>query len=300
MNIDNQALKDLPAFYWTAKLLNMSLAAEKLDMTKATVSKAVSRLEALYQVRLMERNSRNIRLTPEGQTLLEYADRVLQITNEATHALTGMQQQPQGTVNLAVPLAFSREVIAPNLARFRVAFPDIQLKIQTSHHPMDVLRDEVDIAVLVGSIENSDLIAKTLYPSRLKWVVSPAYLRKAGAIQTPEELERHIQFCETRYHKNKFKVLKNGLSHTLNLADKSSCNDPIVIREAVLSGCGVSMLPDQYCNKLIRIGDLIEICNDIIPNEEAAELKIVYPSRLYRSKRVRAVTEFIESLCKDL
>lgn len=138
----------------------MSEAAITLDMTKTTVSKAVSRLESIYQVRLMERNSRNIRLTPEGQTLYEYAERVLQLADEAGHALTGMQQTPQGTIQIAVPLAFIREILAPNLVRIHQLYPKIQLHIQTSHHAMDVLREDIDMAVE----ESAEL--KLVHPSR--------------------------------------------------------------------------------------------------------------------------------------
>lgn len=300
MNDEPLVLKDLPAFYWSAKLLNMSEAASTLDMTKATVSKAVSRLESIYQVRLMERNSRNIRLTPEGQTLYEYAERVLQLADEAGHALTGMQQIPQGTVQIAVPLAFSREILAPNLVRFHQRYPKIQLHIQTSHHPMDVLREDIDLAVMVGSIENSELIAKTLYPSKLLWVASKEYAKQISAEITPLELAQHIVFCESRYQTRKFKVSFNNQTHFLNLSHASSCNDPIVVREAVMTGAGISMLPKQYCKVLIDLDQLVEVCQNIHSNEESAELKLVYPSRHYRSTRVRAVIEFIEEICREL
>ena len=297
---NSQALKELPAFYWAAKLLSISAAGEKLSVSKATVSKAIVRLEEQYQVRLFERNSRNIRLTAEGQTLLEYAERLLLLADEASHALVGMQSTPQGTVKLAAPLAFSREVLAPNLARFHQAFPEITLQIQTSQHPMDVLRDEVDIAVIVGSIESSDLIAKTLYPGKLKWVTSPEYFSKNGPFETPRELEEHIQYCETRYSVHKFVVNYGAKQYQLSLQNKNCCNDPIVVREALLNGCGISMLPEQYCKRLISKGSLIEVCTAITPNVESAHLKMVYPSRLFRSTRVRAVIQFLEEITSEI
>ncbi|SBS33219.1 HTH-type transcriptional regulator DmlR [Marinomonas aquimarina] len=300
MNRNPQILKDLPAFYWSARLLNMSEAALTLDMTKATVSKAISRLESVYQMRLMERNSRNIRLTPEGQILFEFAERVLQLADEAGHALSGMQHTPQGSVHIGVPLALSREVLAPHLAEFQRQYPLIQLRIQTSQHPIDVLKEDLDIAIIVGSMENSELIVKTLYPSQLVWVTSPKYSQQINTPIIPNDLQRHILFCETRYHKSQFKVKFKGQSHSLDLSGANSCNDPIVIREAVLQGAGITMLPNQYCKGLVENGQLVEVCHDIVMNEGAAELKMVYPSRHYRSTRVRAVTEFIERMCEKL
>jgi len=296
----NQALKELPAFYWAAKLLSISAAGEKLAVSKATISKAITRLEEQYQVRLFERNSRNIRLTAEGQTLFDYSERVLLLADEASHALVGMQSTPQGTVKLAAPLAFSREILAPNLGNFHQQYPEIQLQIQTSQHPMDVLRDEVDIAVIVGSIDNSDLIAKTLYPGKLKWVTSPSYLQEHGPFSTLEDLQLHIQYCETRYSTQKFTATYQGRQYQLNLQNKNCCNDPIVVREALLNGCGISMLPEQYCKRQIAQGELVEVCQDFAPHIESAHLKMVYPSRLFRSTRVRAVIQFLEEITSEI
>ena len=294
------SLRDLPSFYWVAKTHSISQAAEKLDVSKATISKTITRLEDHYKVRLFERNSRNVRLTSEGHKLLEYAERVIALADEADHTLQGMKSSPQGSVQLATPLAFSREILAPSLIRFHQEYPDIKLRIQTSAHPMDVLRDEIDMAVIVGTMDHSELIAKTLYKGSLKWVTTPNYRDTMSTCVTPNDLEAHIQYCETRYSVNKLAVYGNNKTHYLRLDDKNCCNDPLVVREAILRGYGISMLPEQYCSEHIEKGELVEIYRDFKLATEAAQLNLVYPSRLYRSKRIQAVSSFLQEICDAL
>ena len=291
-------LKDLPAFYWTVKLRNMSSAADKLVVSKSTVSKSVSRLEAAMAMRLIERNSRNIQLTQEGQTLFDYCMRLMALVDEADNALGGLKKTPSGQVNIAMPMAFGREVVAPHLSRFYQQYPDIELKIQTSHHPMDLFRHELDIAVIVGTLENSDLVAKTLYAGKLRWVTTSAYLQQHGEPDNVDELLGHIKICESRYGGNAFVVYQQGHRYRLNLAHVSQCNDPLTVREAVLSGAGITMLPEQYCNGMLHTGQLVEVAKTIVPEADSAALRVVYPSRLFRSLRVRAVLDFLDEVCR--
>ena len=294
------SLRDLPAFYWVAKTSSISQAADKLNLSKATVSKTISRLEEHYQTRLFERNSRNVRLTSEGYKLLEYAERVMTLADEADHALFGMKSSPQGSVQLAAPLAFCREVLAPNLIHFHTSYPAIKLHIQTSAHPMDVLRDDIDMAVIVGNMDHSELIAKSLYKGSLKWVSTPGYLANMPVCGTPKDLEPHIQYCESRYSVNKLPVYLDDRVYYLSLQAKNCCNDPLVVREAVLRGYGICMLPAQYCAEHLEDGKLVEIYSDFKLDAQAAQLSLVYPSRLYRSNRIQAVSNFLQEICQSL
>lgn len=296
-----QHLNDIPAFVHAVETRSMSQAAKILGVSKSTISKSVSRLEESLKLRLLERNSRNIWVTAEGETLYQHASQILQLVNETDQAIAGLQVEPAGRVKIAMPIAFARELVAPNLGEFHAKYPKIQLEIVTSGNSLDIFKYEMDIAVIVGNLDNSELIATPLYSGKLKWIASPAYMKKYKEPIDIEALKQHILICETRYGVERFAVnyqsekfyldLQNGISH---------CNDPLTVREAVLSGAGVSLLPEQYCLKQIRSGELIEVAQNIAPDIGAAKLTALYPSRKNRSQRVDIVLDFLKEVCNRL
>lgn len=294
-------LSDLPAFVHAVETKSMSLAAKQLGVSKSTISKSISRLEEALNLRLLERNSRNIWVTAEGQTLYQHASLIMQMVNETGQAIAGLQAEPAGRVKIAMPMAFCRELVAPQLGAFQLQYPTIQLEIITSGHSLDVFQFEIDIAVIVGNLENSELIATPLYSGKLKWVTSPNYLAKQGTPADLESLNKHIMICETRYGIDRFPVQIQGEKVYVNLQDGiTHCSDPLTVREAVLSGAGISLLPDQYCMKHIASGELVEVAQHIKPDMDAAKLTALYPSRKNRSQRVDVVLRFLKTLCNEL
>ncbi|WP_417537834.1 LysR family transcriptional regulator [Marinomonas sp.] len=294
-------LSDIPAFVQVVETKSMSLAAIQLGVSKSTISKSITRLEETLKLRLLERNSRNIWVTAEGQTLYRHACQILQLVNETDSAITGLQSEPTGRVRVAMPMAFCRELLAPNLSTFQKAYPKIQLDIMMNGHSLDIFHYEIDIAVIVGELENSELIAMPLYSGTLKWVTTPTYLAQQDTPITLDTLTNHIRLCETRYGIDRFPVHQNTQRSHLDLQTNiSHCNDPLTVREALLTGGGVSLLPEQYCLKHLQTGQLVEILQDIQPETGAAKLTALYPSRKNRSQRVDVVLKFLKELCQSL
>ncbi|MCW8354821.1 LysR substrate-binding domain-containing protein [Marinomonas pontica] len=168
-------------------------------------------------------------------------------------------------------------------------------------HSLDIFHYEIDIAVIVGELENSELIAMPLYSGTLKWVTTPTYLAQQDTPITLDTLTNHIRLCETRYGIDRFPVHQNTQRSHLDLQTNiSHCNDPLTVREALLTGGGVSLLPEQYCLKHLQTGQLVEILQDIQPETGAAKLTALYPSRKNRSQRVDVVLKFLKELCQSL
>ena len=287
-------MNDLPIFLAVVEHNGVTAAAQALSMPKSTVSRALSRLEEALGLRLIDRNSRNLRVTGEGETFYRQCVIIMEQVRETDAAMAGLNAVPSGRLTAALPPAFCQEMVAPNLPAFEQEFPKIELDIVVTTHRLDILREQVDVAVVVGPQDDSELISKTLYSGRLVWVTSPAYLAENRLGDDPAELRRHVRICEKRYGLEKMPVRIDGhLSH-INLAHGiSHVNDPLSVRGAVMNGAGVSLLPELYCPRQIGEGRLVEVMQHISVDLSASVLSIVYPSRRLMSPKVRVFIEFL-------
>ena len=149
-------INDIPVFVAVAEYAGISLAARKLGMPKSSVSRAITRLEAALGLSLFDRNTRNLRLTDEGQVFLSHASLIVEQAEAASAALAGIQKRPSGNLTVAVPMAFSREIIGGRLAEFSAAYPDIKLDIRVVGHPVNLMSDHIYLSFLPDVQEASD------------------------------------------------------------------------------------------------------------------------------------------------
>lgn len=294
-------IDDVPVYVAVCEQHSITAAAGDLNISKSTVSKALSRLEEGLGVRLLERNSRNVRITSEGEVFLRHAQLILEQVREADAVMAGLTSEPFGRLVVALPMAFAREFVAPRLERFRQRYPRIDLEVVITSHPVDVIRDRIDIAVVVGSLNDSEVVARRLYEGRLLWVASPAYAAGRQLAGDETDLRQHIHVCEQRYGQAQFPVRVNGEKRLLDLSSGvMHVNDPIAVREAVMSGCGVSPLPEQYCKAHIQAGRLMPVFEHIGFEASASKLSAIYPGRRLLSNKTRAFLEFLIEICDEI
>lgn len=290
---------DVPIFLAIVEQNGITAAARALGMPKSTVSTALTRLEHALGLRLFDRNSRNLRVTSEGETFYRQAGLIMEQVREADAAMAGRTAVPSGRLSVALPPAFAQEVVAPHLPDFRTEFPEVELDLIITAHGVDLLRDSVDLAVVVGPQEDSELMSKTLVAGALIWVSSPAYLDKVGLDQVKTDIIPHVQISEKRYGLAKMPVHLNGRATQINLQKGiSHANDPLVVRRAVLGGAGVSPLPKRYCRDQLASGTLIQVRTDLTFDIEASKLTVVYPSRRLVSPRTRVFMKFLERVSR--
>ena len=295
------SIDDVPIYIAVVEHNSLSAAARHLDISKSTVSKSLNRLEQALGIRLLERNSRNIRITSDGEVFYRHALLILEQVSEADAVMSGLTSTPSGKLVVALPMAFARECVAPRLGEFRQAYPRIDLEIIISSLPVDIIRDQIDVAVVVGSLNDSELIVKKLYESRLMWVASPDYAATRPLGASPEELLSHIQLCEKRYGLSQFPIRIKDQHRHLDLSRNiTHVNDPIFVREAVMNGAGISPLPNQYCEKHIAKGQLVQVYRHIGFDASASELSAIYPSRRLRSNKTRVFIDFLVDICEQL
>lgn len=302
-------IDDVPIYMAVVDQNGISAAANYLNMPKSTVSKSLTRLEQALGVRLLERNSRNIRITSEGEAFYRHGLLIMEQVDEANAVMGGLTSIPIGRLVVALPMAFSREIVAGHLQEFREQYPDIDLEIIVTSHPVDIIRDQIDLAVVVGAQPDSDLIVKTLYQSALVWVTSPDYAKShdlatiAGATlaTTKKALISHINICEKRYAEKRLAIRIDGHKDKIDLSQNTiHVNDPITVREAVIHGCGVSFVPEQYCKRQLANGQLVKVFEHICFDTSASALLAIYPSRRLISNKTRAFLDFLVDLCERL
>lgn len=140
-----------------------------------------------------------------------------------------------------------------------------------------------------------------LYQSRLVWVASTEYVKQHRLGKTAEDLLSHIQICEKRYGINRFPIRSGHERQFINLANRvMHVNDPIAVREAVINGCGVSLLQNQYCSKAIKSGSMVQVFKQIGFDASASELSAIYPGRRLVSNKTRAFLDFLVDVCKGI
>ncbi|PLX37202.1 MAG: LysR family transcriptional regulator [Hyphomicrobiales bacterium] len=294
-------LDDVPVFVAVVEQKGVSAAADQLGLAKSTVSKSLSRLEHALGVRLVERNPRNLRITSEGEAFYRRSLLIMEQASELNAVMEGMTSTPSGRLVVALPIAFSREIVARHLGGFRDRYPGIDLEIVITSHSVDIIGEQIDIAVAVGPLDDSELIVKPLYQGELLWVASPDYARTAGLDAATDDLLPHIQICEKRYAKSRFPIRVNDDKRVIDLETGIvRVNDPVTVREAVLAGCGVSLVPDQYSKRQLADGTLVRVCEHIAAETSASALSAIYPSRRLISSRTRAFLDFLVEICRKI
>ncbi|MEL0198339.1 MAG: LysR family transcriptional regulator, partial [Rhodobiaceae bacterium] len=232
----NWNVDHLPAFVAVAEVGGISAAARRLGEPKSTISRAIARLEEDIGLQLFVRGPRSLRLTHDGSQFYQHAVRILEQVEAASAELAGLSETPRGTLTVALPMAFAREIVGPHLARFQAEYPDIRLDLRIGSGQPDLIRDAIDMAVIVGSATDSDLIQQRLINTPLIWIAAPEVAAALPESPGPDELASLIGAVETRYGETPVTVVdKNGAVRDIALQGEQvmQVNDPILLREFV-------------------------------------------------------------------
>lgn len=294
-------IDDAPVFIAVVDRNGISTAADHLQMPKSTVSRCISRLEERLGVRLLARNSRRLRVTAEGEVFYRHAVQIMEQVSLANAEMAGLTSVPSGRLTVALPMAFSREIVAGNLSRFNERYPLINLEVIVTSHNVDVIREQVDIALVIGQLNDSELIAQKLMETSLVWIASPEYAKAHQLDDTVgiEGLVSHIHVCERRYGQSRLTVYEQGTKQAISLAHVMHTNDPIMVREMVVDGAGVSLAPLIYCRRNISEGSLVQVFPHI-RIDSTAVISAVYPGRSLGSTKNRCFIDFIRDIVKEI
>ena len=290
------SIEELIAFVTIIDSGAIVAAAAQLDQTTSGISRALQRLESKLGVTLLERTTRKISLTQEGQIFLEKARQILLDLEAAEDALQTFDQEISGLIRIDSATPFILHVVAPLIQEFMQLYPAIEIEMNTSDQMIDLLEQRTDVAIRIGELQNSSLHAKLLCRSRLYIVASPEYLATRGYPKRPEELHQHDLIGFSKISSLNTWPLK---SHDgwLTVNPKLKLSNGEAIRQLALLGNGITCLSEFVVSKDLKHGRLVALLEDenIITYQT---IHAVYYQQDHLPKRVRIFIEFLAEKLK--
>ncbi|HHJ16221.1 MAG TPA: LysR family transcriptional regulator [Gammaproteobacteria bacterium] len=270
---------------------SFSAASRHLSVPISTVSRKVSELEKALGVRLLERSTRRLRLTELGQDYYAYCRRGLEEIETGTLMLNERQAEISGILRLSVPPGLSDRLIVPLVSAFQAVYPAVTIRILITERHVDFIQDAVDLALRVGELEDSSLVARPLIRYRHVLVSTPGYLEASGTPVHPRDLQAHRMITFGGWFDNvSLKLMNNGSVHTMHVKGVLALNDYAGILCAIEAGQGIAEIPSIICGEALRSGRLVEVMPDWrLP---PTILSAVYPCNRNLSRIVRLFKDF--------
>lgn len=288
----------LAIFAKVVELRSFAAAAVDLALSKATVSKAVSRLEERLGARLFNRTSRRMALTDAGRTLAARAVQLLADGEAAENEALAQSATPRGLIRLAAPMTYGTKTLAPLLPEFLAAYPEVSIDLSLSDATVDLIGDGFDAAIRIASLPDSSLIARRLGDMPRYVVAAPSYFAKYGRPTHPMHLAAHKCFGYTYLSTPGVWHFTNAAGETASVrpAGQLRANNGEAVMPALLAGLGISDLPEFIVGDALASGQLEAVLQDWLP--PASGIYLVTPSLGPRPARVEVLLEFLAAKLK--
>lgn len=292
----------LTAFVAVAEHCSFTRAAEQLGLSTPSLSQAIRYLEEGFGVRLLNRTTRSVSLTEAGEQLLSHLSPLLEGVENAIDAVNAFRDKPAGTIRLTVHPLAAVSIIAPLVARFSTAYPDIGLEVSADLDCKDIVSDRFDAGIHLGNSIAQDMIAVPVGCTfRLTTVASPDYLAHRPAPSVPDDLREH-SCIRYRWNKesvtNSWKFNKPQAQVEVAIDGSLTVNDHDLALRAGVDGLGIVQLPEASVSALISEGRLVPLLSDWSPSWPGFYL--FYSSRRHVPVKLRALIDFLRKELKDV
>jgi LysR family transcriptional activator of dmlA len=290
---------DLGFFSTLASAASLSAAARELGVTTPAVSKHLAQMESRLGVLLVQRSTRRMSLTPEGELYLAHARRILADIDGMGALLGQSKATPQGLLRVNATLGFGRSHVAPLLSRFVRKYPQVQAQLQLSVNPPPITEDSFDVCVRFGAPPDSRVIAKNIGANRRLLCAAPRYLAQHGTPKLAHDLTRHncigIRQGEEAYGVWRLSTGKGrgAKTETIKTRGNLTTNDGEIAVNWALEGHGILMRAEWDIARYLRSGRLVQVLPQYSTPD--ADIYAVVPQRLQLAARVRAFVDFLEA-----
>ena len=291
--VKNDISSDMAFFVLLAKRGSLSAVARELDITPPAVTKRLSQLEARLGVRLVNRTTRTLSLTGEGQVYLAHATRILDDIRVMEDEVSSSRAAPRGLLRVNATLGFGRTTIAPLISRFSKRYPEVEVQLQLTDRPIDLVEEAFDLGIRFGALPDTRLTARRILSNRRFLCASPAYLKRAGTPQTPEDLAQHS--CIVHRQNDDawgiWRLMKGRREISVKVSGTLSSNDGDVVLGWALDGHGILLRSEWDAAKYLASGRLQVVLPEYAP--PPADLFAFYPSRQHMPARSRVFLDFL-------
>lgn len=279
---------------------NFAAAGRRLGLSPPAISKNIKELEAHLGTRLIDRTTRQMHLTEAGNLYLEHVVRALDELDEAGRALGALQAAPSGKLRVSAPVTFTLTCLSGAMTRFLEAFPAVTLELDLNDRRVDLIGEGYDIAIRgADALNDSTLVATRLMTMRHVVCAAPAYLEAYGRPEAPQDLTQYdcVKYSLSS-HADRWEFRKGRQSATVAVKGRYTITSSLGVRDALLAGFGIGLIPYPYVRDDIRAGRLTVLLDDWAGIE--ATLHAVFPSRRHILPKVRAFIDFIAAQLKTV
>lgn len=284
---------DIRLFLAVADQGGISAAARHLGLQKSFVSREIAAFERQVGARLFQRSTRRVTLTDAGTILLAYARRAVEELDNAESALASLSETPRGVLRVTLPYAFLRIILAPHLPAFQAQYPDLRIAFDPNTRNLDLIQEGVDVAIRIGDVAPTTLVARLLGHVPMVLVASPDYLKKQGLPRAAGELSGHCLIesgpsVETR----SWRLEGDGVTPIeVPVSPRVAIAEPGVLLDLAARGLGIAVAPLIYAEPFLAAGTLALVLPGI--RRGSRPIHVIYPSRQFVTPKLRVFIDFV-------
>ncbi|EPK6501207.1 LysR family transcriptional regulator [Klebsiella aerogenes] len=289
-------LRGMETFVAVVECGSFTAAATRLEMSAVMVGKYIALIEGQLGTRLLERNTRRQSLTDAGRVYFDEARRVLEQVANAERSVERLRLAPAGTLRVSAPVSFGASIIAPLTASFLQAWPEVRVELDLTNRMVDLVDEGIDLAIRIGDIQRTDLVAKYLAPYRMAICAAPDYLARHGTPQTPADLAGHQCLSHTVWTaRNEWRLPGAAEEVRWKRDAVLRCNDGYALRMAAVAGAGLLLQPEVLLAEDLANGRLVRILQNYTP--EPRPIHLLWRQDL---RPLPKLTRFVEHLLKEV
>ena len=284
---------EMTAFVRAVETGGFSAAARDMGLTPSALSKLVTRLEDRLGARLLQRTTRRLQLTAEGEAFYARARPILRAMDEAEAEVAQAGASPRGLLRLHCGSAFGMHQLAPVIPRFQELHPEVEIDITISDQPLGTMEEGVDLAIRIGPLDESSMVARRICNLERVICASPAYLERRGTPHTPDDLQQHNCLWITSLPAlRRWPFDTDDGIRVVHVGGNIAANNAETVLQLAVAGVGITRLTDVIVGDAIRRGELLPILTDW-HHVEPVPLFATYPSGRNLSPKVRAMVDFL-------
>ncbi len=285
------ALEDMRLFQEVLDAGSFTAAAERLETSKQLVSRKLMALEARLGVRLLNRTTRKLSPTPLGLAYLERAREIVAAVEEAEQSISRQGARPRGTLRISAPMSFGTLHLGPLLPAFMDDHPEVQLSVDLNDRAVDLVGEGYDLAVRIGALAESSLVARRITTLQMMTCASPQYLAAHGVPQAPADLRQRPCLLYGHGRTTQWLFQREGKALSVEVSGRLRANNGELLFDAAVRGQGLVHLPYFLVSAGLDDGRLQRVLEDYAP--PALAMSVVYPQHRQSSTLVRAFVEFL-------
>jgi len=291
-------LNDMMVFLAVVETGSFTLAAERLNIPKANISRKVSRLEERLKVTLLTRSTRSQHLTEAGERYLSHCKQIHEQIDLAEASVCEMLNEVKGNIKIGTSVTIGQQILKPTLSTFLHQYPEINVDLNLVNRRVNFIEEGFDLIIRVGKLDDSSLVGKKLGTIERKLFANADYFKNRQLPQVIDQLTGcDLLLINALNNNNKLRLFCADKEHLLTANPRLLVDDYAILKQSVLDGLGVAVLPDYMCRQEVESGELIEILPEWLA--ESVDVYALYPRHRVKIPKVSVFLEFITELFNE-